>query len=331
MIRSLKKRPRSDNLANEKRAAPNSAGRYIYLTALAVFGIVVLNYLFGDLVFLRADGLVLRDQTIVSPTYVARVYDVQVKEGQSVEKGQVLLNLQSLEMLERLADLSARRARLVADMVDFRIRSETVDALLPLAKKREDEAARVVGKFDQLAQVGLTTSSGYDSALTANFMAQQDHVKLTTQGKTLANELETLEQASEVAESTLMRLQESYAEGVVRAPIGGSIGVSVPPLGHVYRAGDSILSIYSGESYVLAYLPRRYLFSIEVGQKLTVSDGRVSIAGVLDELLPVTDALAREFQNTFKPTDRSQLAKIKLLEPSPFPLHDKVSLSARYF
>jgi hypothetical protein len=117
----------------------------------------------------------------------------------------------------------------------------------------------------------------------------------------------------------------------VRAPISGSIGVSVPPLGHVYRAGDSILSIYSGESYVLAYLPRRYLFSIDVGQKLTVSDGRDSIAGVLDELLPVTDALAREFQNTFKPTDRSQLAKIKLLEPSPFPLHDKVSLSARYF
>jgi multidrug resistance efflux pump len=189
----------------------------------------------------------------------------------------------------------------------------------------------VVGKFDQLAQAGLATSSGYDNALTANFIAQQDHVKLTTQRKTLENELETLKQASDVAESKLARLQESYADGVVRAPISGSIGVSVPPLGHVYRAGDAILSIYSGESYVLAYLPRRYLFAIKVGQKLTVSDGRVSIDGTLAELLPVTDALAKEFQNTFKPTDRSQLAKIKLLEPSPFPLHDKVSLSARYF
>lgn len=331
MIRSLKKRPRSDNLINEKRAAPNSAGRIVYLGALAIFGLIVLNYLFGDLFFLRADGLVLKDETVIAPTYVARVQAVYVKEGQPVEKGQTVLNLQSFEMLERLADLSARRARLAADSVDFRIRSETVAALLPLAKKREDEAARVVSKFDQLAESGLTTAAGYDTALTANFNAQQDHVRLTSQLKTLAKELSTLQDARNVAETALDRLQENYADGVVIAPIDGSIGASIPAIGNVYRPGEPILSVYSGESYVLAYMPRRYLFSMEVGQKVTVSDGRASVPGVLDELLPVTRALAKEFQNTFKPTDRSQLAKIRLLEPSPFPLHEKVSISARYF
>lgn len=280
---------------------------------------------------MRANGLLLRDKTVIAPSYVARVQGVHIKEGEEVKKGQVLVNLQSIEMLERLADLSARRARVVADMVELRIRSETVSALLPLAQKREDEAARVVGKFDQLAESGLTTASSYDTALTANFNAQQDRIKLASQMNTLEKELATLQEARVDAESALSKLQEQYAEGVVRAPISGSIGATAPAIGNVYRTGDPILSIYSGEPYVLAYLPRRYLFSIETGQKVTISDGRHSVAGVLSELLPVTDTLAKEFQNTFKPTDRNQLAKIRLLEPSPFPLHEKVMITGQYF
>lgn len=331
MIRSLKKRPRSDNLVNEKRATPNSTGRFIYLAALALFGFAIANYLFGDLVFLRANGLLLRDKTVIAPSYVARVQGIHVKEGEQIKKGQVLVNLQSIEMLERLADLSARRARIVADIVEFRIRSETVSALLPLAQKRETEASRVVGKFDELAELGLTTASSYDTALTANFNAQQDRIKLASQMKTLEKELATLQDARNDAESALSKLQEQYADGIVRAPISGYIGASTPAIGNVYRTGDPILSIYSGEAYVLAYLPQRYLFSIEAGQKVKISDGRHSIAGVLAELLPVTDTLAKEFQNTFKPTDRNQLAKIRLLEPSPFPLHEKVMITGRYF
>jgi multidrug resistance efflux pump len=331
MIRALKKRPRPDALANEKRASTGSMGRLVYLCVLGIFAAVILNYLFGDMVFLRAEGLVLRDKTVIAPTYVARIEEVNVAEGQQVKQGDVLLRLQSIEMLERLADLSARRARLVADSVEFRVRSETVAALLPLAKKREDEASRVVGKFDQMSQAGLATASSYDNALTANYNAQQDHVKLATQLKTLEKELVTLQEARESSESVLKDLQAQYAGGVVRAPVSGSIGASAPAIGNVYRTGDPILSIYSGEPYILAYLPHRYLFTIAANEKVTVSDGKNSMPGVLTEILPVTDALAKEFQNTFKPTDRSQLAKIRLLGDSPFPLQAKVWITARYF
>jgi multidrug resistance efflux pump len=331
MIRSLKKRPRSDALINEKRLAPNSLGRFIYLTVLGIFSAAMLNYLFGDLVFLHADGLVLKDKAVIAPAYVARIQKIDVKEGQEVEAGQEILRLQSLEMLERLADLAARRARIAADSVEFRIRSDTVAALLPLAKKRDAESSRVVSKFDELSQAGLATASSYDTALTANYNAQQDHVKLTAQLKTLEKELVTLQEARDVAEAAFADLQAQYADGVVRAPISGSVGASVPAIGNVYRTGEPILSIYSGEPYVLAYLPRRYLFPITVNQKVTVSAGRNSVPGVLTEILPVTEALAKEFQNTFKPTDRSQLAKIRLLSKSPFPLHEKVAIGARYF
>ncbi len=331
MIQGLKKRPRSDVLMNETRMVTNPIGRMIYLGVLAIFAVAVLNFLFGDILILRADGLVLKDQTVIATTYVARIQQVDIREGQQVEKGQVIMRLQSTEMLERLADLSARRARLVADTVEFRIRAETVAELLPLAKKREGEATRVVGKFDQLALAGLTTAASYDNALTANFSAQGDRIKLATQFKTLEKEVATLNEAREVSESALSDLQAHYAEGVVRAPVTGAVGVSVPSIGNVYRTGEPMMTLYSGEPYVLAYLPHRYMFSINLDDKVTVSDGRQSASGVIAEILPVTDALATEFQNTFKPRDRSQLAKIRLTGPTAFPLLQKVSVTARYF
>ena len=321
----------SDVLVNEKRMVTNPVGRMIYLGVLAVFAVAVLNFLFGDIPILRADGLVLKDQTVIATTFVARIQQVDIREGQQVTKGQVIMRLQSTEMLERLADLSARRARLVADTVEFRIRAETVAELLPLAKKRENEATRVVGKFDELALAGLTTASSYDTALSANFSAQGDRVKLATQFKTLEKEVATLNEARDVSESALSDLQAHYAEGIVRAPVTGAVGVSVPSIGNVYRTGEPMMTLYSGDPYVLAYLPHRYMFSIDVDDKVTVSDGRNTASGVIAEILPVTDALATEFQNTFKPRDRSQLAKIRLTEATPFPLLQKISVTARYF
>ncbi len=331
MIRGLKKRPRPDALVNEKRKAPHSTGRLIYLTVLGIFALVVANYLFGDFIFLRADGLVLKDENIIATTYVSRIEDIGVKAGQQVKQGQTLLRLQSSDILEHLADLSARRARLVSDNVEFRIRSGSVAELLPLARKREEETTKVVNKFDELDKAGFATASGYNGALTASYNAQQDRIKLTTQLKTLERELSTLQQARQVAEEALSNLESHYAGGIVRAPATGSIGATVPSVGHVYRVGEPMLSIFSGEPYVLAYLPPRYLFSIKPNQKVTVSDGRQSVAGVIAEILPVTDTLAKEFQNTFKPTDRSQLAKITLSQSSSFPLHAKVWITARYF
>jgi hypothetical protein len=58
-----------------------------------------------------------------------------------------------------------------------------------------------------------------------------------------------------------------------------------------------------------------------------ISDGRDTADGVITEILSVTDTLPKEFQNTFKPSDRNQLAKIKLQSTSRFPLNQKVSVS----
>jgi multidrug resistance efflux pump len=329
-MRALKKRIRPDNIPNEMRVARGSMGRIIYLALLAVFTLAVLNYFFGDFLILRADGLVLRDRTVVATTFIARVEKVTVQEGQIVKKGEPLLQLQSLEVLERIADLSLKRADLAAKATDFKIRADSVEQLLPLAERRTKEAKRVIGLFEGMQKEGFVRSVPYAEALSAEYEANKDYVTLSAQSRVLKEELSALELARKDANVTFDNLQKLYANGLVSAPVGGAVGTVVPFVGDVYKPGDPMLSIYWGEPYVLMYLPRRYLFAIEVGMKLSITDGQHTNVGVVTEILPVTDTLPKEFQNTFQPSDRNQLAKVKLPPTSVFPLNQKVTVSRDY-
>lgn len=330
MIRKLRNRPRADDLVNQQRKATNFSGRMIYLGLLGVFALALLNFLFGDFFLLRADGQVVRDRTTIAATYIARIEAVGVTQGQSVAPGDTVLRVQSAEMLERLAELSAGRARLAAKAAELRIREETVSRLLPIAEKRAAETEKVLAQFEELSGSKLVTSARYDDALRARYEAQEALVRLQAEKKSLSQELDALDEARSDAEKALTDLRAHYAEGTVRAPVKGAIGTAVPVAGDVYRPGEPMLSIYSGDAYVLAYLPRRYLFPIEAGMEVTVASGRQSATGVIEQILPVTDALPQEFQNTFKPRDRSQLARIRLSNPAAFPLHEKVELSSRF-
>lgn len=252
---------------------------------------------------------------------------MDITEGQAVKVGDALLKLQSTEILERLADLSTKRADLMAKATDFKIRAESVTQLLPLAERRADEAVNTIKQFDDLAAARLVTSARYQEALKVSYEANRDRVNLKTQRNVLQEELKSLDDALEDAHDAISKVEALYAEGTVLSPVSGSIGASIPSVGNVYRPGEPILSIYYGEPYILVYLPRRYLFPISVGMTVSITDGRDSTEGVVDEILPVTDTLPKEFQNTFKPSDRSQLAKIKIDDSGEFPLNQKVSVS----
>ena len=330
-MRCLKKRPRADTIANQERKGRGRSGRHIYFALLAIFAIATTNYVWGDLVMMRGGGLVLRDKTVIAATFVARVAQVDVTEGQTVSKGDALMRIESTEVLERLADLSIRQAELAQQAATFRLRSEVASQLLPLAARRETETGKVLVRFDAMSDRGLLTSTRYEEALRANFDARQDRVKLATETETLAAQISALEDARSDAARAVADLMSHYAGGVIQAPAGGTVGARVPSLGSVFRAGDPILSVYSGEAYVLTYLPRRYLLPIETGMEVTVSSGRHTSDGVITDILPVSDALPREFQNTFKPRDRNQMARIRLADPDIFPVYEKVEIRCKSY
>ncbi len=330
-MRALKKRPRPDTLKNDVRKSNGSVARYLYLGLLSLFFVGFAYFLWGDLLLLRGDGLVVRDRTVIATTFIARVVEVDVTKGEAVKDGEKLLRIESAEVLERLADLSIRRAELSQRAAGFDLRTEVAAKLLPMAARREEETGALLSRLDSLAGQGVISVARQQDILRDSFSAREERVRLDVEQRTLRTQISALEAAIRDADTAITDLKRHYAGGLVVAGQSGMVGAEVPSVGSVYRAGEPMLSIYSGDAYVLTYLPHRYLFRIERGMKVMVTGSRRRSTGVIEEILPVSDALPREFQNTFKPRDRNQLARIRLDNPGVFPVFEKVTISVAFF
>jgi len=103
-------------------------------------------------------------------------------------------------------------------------------------------------------------------------------------------------------------------------------------VGEVLSGGnDRIASIYTGPSFVLAYIPESYLFDVEEGQKVSVKTRGQTIVGDVEKVLPVTEALPPEFQLPNRARGRGQLVRIALLDKAEFPIDQKAHVSGCLF
>jgi multidrug resistance efflux pump len=322
----IRKRPRFDNLVNQQRATTVAWGRRIYVALIAILALTLLNHFAGDAVVLRADGILLTDRYVVAATYSARVAAVHVKEGDTVQQGTVLVELESSEMLKDLADLVLRTANLTTRLTQLRIRTETVASLIPLAERHARETNDAVARADNLSKRNLISSQSLNQTLTAEYDTAARLAELRGQASSLDEELTLTERSHAKAGAALTQLEMLYDRGQLRAAAAGVVGPRVPVVGQVVKFGEELLQIYGGRPYVLAYLPDKYWFAVSRGDRVEVTGGTGSASetGTVDSILGVADALPAEFQNMFRPRDRSRLIRIDLPKDHGFAISQKV-------
>jgi len=329
----IRKRPRIDTLLNQQRAASAAWSRRFYLLLLVVLGLLLLKYLLGDAIIFHADGILLTDRHVVAATYPAKVTAVRIKEGDPVAGGTVLFELESADMLKELADLALRNSDLAVREAQLRGRIATVAALLPLAERNARESKEAVARVDTLSDRRLISTHNMNQTLAASYDAAVKLAELRAQADMLDRELSLVEETHRRAEAALAQLEAFYDRGLVRAKASGVIGPRVPSVGQVAKFGDELLQIYGQKSYVLAYLPDVYLFNVRPGDPVEVTGGAGSrvVAATVEATLGVADALPPEFQNMFRPRDRSRLLRIRLPNDHDFAISQKVRITGCVF
>ncbi|MEM8797436.1 MAG: HlyD family efflux transporter periplasmic adaptor subunit [Pseudomonadota bacterium] len=330
-MKKIRKRQRSDSMQNEPRKMKSGVGRWVYLGFLGVFAIGLGNHVWGDHLFLRADGLVLRERTIVAATSVVRVEDIKVRQGQAVSSGDVLLKVGSIDVLERIAEFATRNAELKERQAALVSREKQISELLPLAKVRFATTLVKAEELEKLHKKAVVSSQRFDAASEAAYNARVEYVRLKAEQEGLKLEVAAVSNALQQSSRALADLEEHYAEGVVRAAKNGRIGEMVPSAGAVYRPGDPMMSVISGDAYVLAYLPSSYLFGLKEGSKVDVANGRLNAEGYIKEILPVSQTVPEEFQNAFKPDQTHQLVRVQFTSPPPFPTSANVRVTLPFF
>ena len=330
-MKKLRSTLRVDNLGKQQRAASAKWGRIVYLTMIAGFCGSLLYYLFGSIFVLSADGIVLAEMRAVDASYTGKIVEVYVQEGDQVEEGAPLLKLESFEMVKEIAELALRDGELAVRESQLRGQLDVVDAITPLALRNAKESTRTVASFDKVSDRGLVSVLSRDSALQSSFAAAQKAAELIAQKASAQDELAQVAKSRETSRQAMEKLKAIFDDGNIRASGSGVIGVKVPAPGRVVQPGDELLQINGENIYILAYLPDEFMFPIREGMPVNLRSGGERATGRIDSVLAVADALPDEFQNLFRPRDRSRLFRVVLTSPNPFAVTQKVTVTGCAF
>lgn len=320
MLVRLRRRSRFDTLQNEIRARGRSWGRWIYLGLLAALAIWIGDMFFGNLIYFRAEGLVMRDRVVLATQYPAEVVKLNVHEGSQVKKGEVLAEVRSQQVEETLAQLYAEAAQGISKATDLEVRAKVYDEISPMVKRRMEEATDALNQSETLRNQSLLTTSTRAELIKDELDSRQQEAQIRTERATIEKNLPKLQMAVDASRAALSRLQESYAGGLIRAPADGVVGYLTASAGTVIKPGDEIMELFTGKPYILAYVPDGTLYTLSPGDKVNIRIGFDRYSGYVQQIYPVAGELPKEFQNTFQPVARAQIVRIEFDPGQPNPV-----------
>ena len=330
-MRRLKQRRQADIPHRESRRRRRVWTRWIYIAAVAGFALWLGDLFFGSFLYFKSDGMVLATRATIATEYPARIREINVREGHTVDAGAIVVAVTSQQVSESIARLTSEFATQRARLSELRVRRQVVASVIGLAGERADVARETREELEKLHRRGLLPINKRSSAFDSEFRSLSDLESLTAESETIGSEIAELENALAEVETALDALQALYDDGRLRTPSGGIVGQLHVAQGAVVQAGEPIMDLYSGPRFVLAYVPMGTLYTIAPGDRVSVRFGLHELAGTIERIEPIAAALPREFQKAFRPLERAQLARIAL-DPNaePPPLFSKVRVNSMF-
>jgi HlyD family secretion protein len=209
------------------------------------------------------------------------VIALEVKEGDQVQAGQVLLRLDPRRTDAQLAGARADVQRLSAQLDELRhgARVEIIDAARAQLQRAESDAANARRAHDralELRKSGTIAQATLDDASNALRMAQASANATRAQLTELLHgtrpeQLEQAEAALAAAEASAQRLAVTRERLDVRAVRGGRVDALPFRFGDQPPVGATLVSLLAGDApYARVYVPERLRASTRPGQHFRV-------------------------------------------------------------
>jgi multidrug resistance efflux pump len=326
----LRRRPWFDTLQNEARKRGRSWGRWVYLALVLGLGLWVLDSFFGNYIYLRAEGLVLRERVVLATQYPAAVRKLNVRQGWNVRQGKVVARLRSQYVEESLAKLHAQLAGVITSAAALSIRDKVNDALYPLAQNRYQIARHARINSEGLLSHGLLAANRYSELVKDEVISAESQATLAAERDVIERETADVRAAIDASQGAISRLTELYGDGLVTSPVDGIVGSLDVSEGSVVRGAEPLMEIFTGPPFVLAYVPEGTLYDVKKGDHIRIGVGLASYYGQVGQIYNLAGQLPKEFQEAFQPVNRARLIRVEFDPPQDDlpPLFAKTQLSA---
>ena len=226
-----------------------------------------------------------KQKAIISPKISGRLQEVRVDQGDTVQTGDVLFQLDDTELNQQVEMAKVGVAAAKAGLNRFEADQNQAQAVFKQAEQNHERVAMLI-------------KSNAASATDMDKAREQMDVALAGVARADAALLEAKQQDL-VAESTLAFHQARLADTVVAAPFEGLIVQRYRDPGAVAVPGSPVLSLISTEVlWVSAWVDETEMSRIAVGQPARVafrSEDAKSFRGEVARLGRETDRETREF------------------------------------
>lgn len=334
VMRRLKKRTRIDTMRTEVRARKGQVGKYIYLSLLGLVVLSALNLMVGEMFFLQSPGLVMKDVVVVATEYSGRVTELPFKEGDNVKKGDLVARIQSQDVAQQIADMRYKAFDAQKKLSDMQARSSMLAATQGPARARSSQLQQTLRNFRNLKESGLLSSMQMTGAVNNAYDGLSDVEAIEAESAAIAQSVPILEKGMQETVSSLDELERIYNDGRLVSGVEGVIANMRAAPGTVIKPSEPLMELYHGPAYVIAQIPTGTLYTIDVGDTVSIKSGILHRKGTVSRIYKVASELPAEFQKALQPKDRRQLIRIDLVTDgteTEIPLFTKVEVSRPWF
>lgn len=227
-------------------------------------------------------GTVEGTEAVVGFERAGRVEEVLVREGESVEFGQVVavLDTTALHARRLQAEAAVLAARAALAELEGGSRPQEVsqaNAALEGAQVKLADLRRDLARTRTLFEGGVVSLEAYDKAVTA-VEVQEQQVRHAREQADLVRagprreRIDAQRAALAQAEAAVAEIEASLADAVVRAPFAGLVTVRHREPGEVVGPGSAAVSVLDrNERWARVWIPESLMAAVHVGAQAVIT------------------------------------------------------------
>ncbi|MBP1638861.1 MAG: secretion protein HlyD family protein [Bacteroidetes bacterium] len=213
------------------------------------------------------DAYVASDNISVSSKIMGRISHLYVQEGDSVKQGQLLAELDSVDLLAQKKQMIAGKSQTEANKVQteakFQYDEKNIKVLQIGLEKAQDDFDRAKKQYSG----GVVTKEQYDHSKKALETAQAQYEAAKAQLQVSKTQIKTAEAAIVAADAQIGVVSTQLNNTKLYAPTDGVIAKRWLLPGDIAQPGQSIYTVNNNKKFwILVYLEETKMETLHMGQ-----------------------------------------------------------------
>ncbi|MEP6850819.1 MAG: efflux RND transporter periplasmic adaptor subunit [Acidobacteriota bacterium] len=281
--------------------------------------------------FYEATGTVRpRTTTQISANVMGRIISFSVAEGDTVTRGQVLVEIDSSETRTQLRKAQAALAEAQASLIEVERSVDAGAAAVRTSEANKQLAESTFARYKELFQRGSASAQEFDEAQSKVKAATSELDGARSNVQTIFAKNKQINSRIDQAKAEIANTKVLEGYSKIVAPVSGIVVKKFAEPGATASPGSPLLAIEDISQYRLeAAVEESRSNLVHIGNRVMVridALGAGDISGTVAEILPTSDAASRSYTVKID-ISANPLIRTGLYGLARFPLSQKVAIT----